>query len=349
MRSQHKQQGFSLVELLVAMAIGLVFMAGVVKVYVSTSDAYRKQHALAEVQNNGRFVINFLQNAIMAADYRGCVATSSSLSNDLNNSTAYQYNFAQSLSGNESTGAGSWTPALDAAMTSPLSGNDAITVRGASDFPVPIQAAMTTTSDALSVDASTGFTTGNILMVSNCAGNVDIFQVSGTALSGSTTRLLQHTTGGSNPGNATPSFTAVYDTTSYVSPVSTTGIFLRTNSRGINSLYVVQPSISGSTSPVELAEGVDGMQILYGVRPSGSTTNDATLYLTAKEVDASSLWDNVVMVRVAVLVSSPEPAGKVADNKTYDVLGVNYGPYTDARARRVFTATITLRNRYLRQ
>ena len=48
------RHGFSLVELVVAMAISLVVMAGVYKVYVTQQDSYLLQERIAEMQQNAR-------------------------------------------------------------------------------------------------------------------------------------------------------------------------------------------------------------------------------------------------------------------------------------------------------
>ncbi|HJP37460.1 MAG TPA: PilW family protein, partial [Gammaproteobacteria bacterium] len=94
-------------------------------------------------------------------------------------------------------------------------------------------------------------------------------------------------------------------------------------------------------NPEEVIEGVENMQILYGEDTAG---NDqiADTYVTAAAV---ADWDNVVSVRVSLLMRSVEEYGPDQDNATYDLLGTIIDPVDDRRRRRVFTATIQLRNR----
>lgn len=47
--------GFSLIELLVAMAIGLVLTGGLYQVFVGSNNTYSMNERLSRVQENGRF------------------------------------------------------------------------------------------------------------------------------------------------------------------------------------------------------------------------------------------------------------------------------------------------------
>jgi len=61
--------GYTLVELLVAMAITLVVMAGVYKVYVTQQDSYLLQEQVAEMQQNARIAKYVLMRDIRMAGY----------------------------------------------------------------------------------------------------------------------------------------------------------------------------------------------------------------------------------------------------------------------------------------
>jgi type IV pilus assembly protein PilW len=69
--------GYSLVELLVAMAITLVVMAGVYKVYVTQQDSYLLQEQVAEMQQNARTAKYIMTREIRMAGYNptGLAAT----------------------------------------------------------------------------------------------------------------------------------------------------------------------------------------------------------------------------------------------------------------------------------
>ena len=65
-------QGLSLIELLVAIVMGLVLIGGVVTVFVANKQTYRFQDALARLQENGRYVLNRMERDIRMADTGGC-------------------------------------------------------------------------------------------------------------------------------------------------------------------------------------------------------------------------------------------------------------------------------------
>jgi type IV pilus assembly protein PilW len=62
-------RGYSLVELLVAMAISLVVMAGVYKVYITQQDTYLLQEQVAEMQQNARIAKYVLTKDIRMVGY----------------------------------------------------------------------------------------------------------------------------------------------------------------------------------------------------------------------------------------------------------------------------------------
>jgi len=65
------QRGLSLVELLVALAIGSVLIVGAVYVYSQGRNTYAINEAVARVQENGRYVLSVLEPDIELAGYYG--------------------------------------------------------------------------------------------------------------------------------------------------------------------------------------------------------------------------------------------------------------------------------------
>ncbi len=66
------QRGLTLIELMVAMAIGLVVMATMVKVYVDSSRLYRFNDEFSQMQANGRFALEFMRRDARLAGFWGC-------------------------------------------------------------------------------------------------------------------------------------------------------------------------------------------------------------------------------------------------------------------------------------
>jgi len=65
-------RGFSLVELMVALLIGIVISIGVVQIFSATRTTYQIDESLARAQENGRFALEFLAQDIRHAGYAGC-------------------------------------------------------------------------------------------------------------------------------------------------------------------------------------------------------------------------------------------------------------------------------------
>jgi len=69
MNSQKYQTGFSLIEMMVAMLIGLFLMGGVISVYMSSSQSSKINDTLRTMQENGRFALGSLKNGIQMAGF----------------------------------------------------------------------------------------------------------------------------------------------------------------------------------------------------------------------------------------------------------------------------------------
>ena len=90
----------------------------------------------------------------------------------------------------------------------------------------------------------------------------------------------------------------------------------------------------------ELVEGIENMQILYGV-DTNNPHDGANYYVPA---DPALDWPNVVSIRISLLVRT------IDDNLTAQTLLYNFNDVNninpgDRRIRRVFTSTIAVRNR----
>lgn len=64
-----QQAGFTLVELMVSTALGLLLMAGLFQVYLGSKQSYQLHEGMTRLQENGRFAIDVLQSSITMAGY----------------------------------------------------------------------------------------------------------------------------------------------------------------------------------------------------------------------------------------------------------------------------------------
>jgi len=76
MNACQESNGFSLIEVMVALVLSLILLAGFVQVFLSQRQQYQVQSAMAAIQENGRAAITLLSNAIHEAGYLGCLSLS---------------------------------------------------------------------------------------------------------------------------------------------------------------------------------------------------------------------------------------------------------------------------------
>lgn len=68
---RHRQAGVTLIELMVALAIGMFLMAGAVTVFMQGRQTFRLTESIARLQENGRFALDAIEPDIRMASYWG--------------------------------------------------------------------------------------------------------------------------------------------------------------------------------------------------------------------------------------------------------------------------------------
>jgi type IV pilus assembly protein PilW len=337
-----KQRGVSLVELMVSITIGLILLAGVLSIFLSSKVTYFANEKLARLQENGRVALNLVSFDVRTAGYPGCSRTLQVYSS-LNTPTSTLWNYAIPLQGFESDGAGGYSPAVGIALNpAPIANSDIIVARTLRrDAPtMRVAAQMASVTAGISVVSATPApTAGQHMMIMGCDFS-SVFQVTGYA-AGAPNSTISHAATGTNPGNANNNLNYVYRAGARVAPLQTVIYYVANDATGNPSLY----RQTGATTPAEqLIEGVEALQVAYGFDSNNDQIVDQ--YFSAANV---TNWDRVRSVSYALLVRSDE-SGTELDNKTYTLLeaavgGRTLGPFTDRRSRLVFTSTIALRNR----
>ena len=102
---------------MVAMAISLLLLTGVVSIFVGSKSSYETNERLSRIQENGRFALNAIMTDLRASGFVGCARQPTYLSTSLNNATTLQWNFlAGPVTGFQATGTNTWSPAMDASI-----------------------------------------------------------------------------------------------------------------------------------------------------------------------------------------------------------------------------------------
>jgi type IV pilus assembly protein PilW len=93
-----------------------------------------------------------------------------------------------------------------------------------------------------------------------------------------------------------------------------------------------------------IVQGVENLQLLYGEdNTAGDSVTNATRYVTADNVTD---WNNVVSVRIGIIVNSQSPVATSNDDVAYTLLGQTpIAAGADHMRRRAYTTTAVIRNR----
>jgi type IV pilus assembly protein PilW len=337
-------RGFGILELMIAMAISLLLLAGVSTLFVSSKSTYETIDRLSRVQENGRFALDEMVSDVRSAGYPGCARAVRAWHSTVNTPAALPWNFDQLVAGFEADSASTWAPSLDASVVSATPGNDVLVLRVPKRNAPSVRLSntlATRTADVVVPNTNPApFASGDLVKLMSCDAQT-IFQVTGYS-AGTISHALSSATV-TAPGNVTNDLGYLFKAGAEIIPVNTVVYYVRTGTAG-DSLW----RRIGTNTPEELVEGIDGMQVLYGVNTDDDADHTADDYQTAKDVENNNLWGRVVSVKVALLARSINEYGSNTDSKTYSLLGTlgaTLGPYNDRRLREVFTSTITIRNR----
>lgn len=349
-----KQQGLSLIELMIAITLGLILITGVLQVFMSSKTVYTTQQALSRIQETGRLAVDFLARDIRMAGYMGCASRSSEMkvSNMLNNKTSYQYDFTTAIKGYTAAN----LPANHGLSPLPKANTDFFVLRGAYGSGVEVNknnmsgqlfATLTGTEAGACSDGSnrvSGICRGDILVVTDCT-KARVFQATNVTSSGTDANVV-HSGAGYTPGNADSSWGGnsgnddeKFKPGSEILAASNITYFIATGTSG-------RPSLWQNTNGVnlELLEGVEDMSVRYGVDSNEDYVPDN--YLSAGQIINAADWEKVVSLRVELLVASIDD-GVLPEMQTYSFDGeddVTPDP-TDRRLRQVFSTTVGIRSR----
>lgn len=325
-----KQAGFSVVELMVALTIGLILTAAVATLFINTNKTYNTQDDLARIQENARFAIEFITRDLRMAGYVGCT------SNAPSDPGSVASNVSDSLEGiNNAATTNAWAPSgttFAPAVGGIATGTDAFTVRYF-DPSVSTTVASQSSSTSFTVSDPTIFTDGEIVGISNCK-QAEVFAVKCTESSSKCTNPIQSTVSLANYFSTAGDAPTIYAYTEHQYYVEDTSV----TTSHIPGLYRVTNRTDQTSG--ELVQGVEDMQLLYGVDTDGDGVPNQ--YVTSAAVTA---WNKVVTVQIGLLMRSNTEYGLNKDTATYSVLDTTFNDPSDLRVRRrVFTATVEKRN-----
>jgi type IV pilus assembly protein PilW len=312
-QSRRFNAGMTLVELMVAVAIGLFMIAALVALYVNNSTARTELDRSSRQIENGRFAIDMMRDDIALAGYYGEIAPADIVQfTQADPCTTTQANLGWST-------AAAPTPArLPAAIegaetlaTIPAGWScSGLNKRAGTGFLVVRRLRPAVVPPAAAV-ASTQY-----VQHTGCLDGITRFQL-GAGPGATNFPLL---------GPYCIALSPVREYTSRFYYVSTCGIC--SPSDGVPTLRM-RELIGNTVVETVVADGIEDLQVEFG----RDTNNDGVVddYVTT---GAAADWRNVVAVRLWVISRSTTASPGYVDDKTYD-RGA-FGTYTPATADRAF-------------
>jgi len=320
-------RGFSLVELMVALVITLILLAGVAQIFLSSKKSYAIQNTLGRQQETGRYAFDVLATDLRRAGFWGSSLAISS---------------------------GSVVPA----HTDCLSGDSEW--GRVTDLPIyGLNSTEDIISDYLCIPdpGSTNgyFGQGDVLVVRYADPEI-IGGTDNTAFVATRFYLrsnpLDAYDGLIDTGNnlGTPSVNApASELHAYAYYIGDSG--QQCNGANVPSLFRVGLSNTGTPTEIEeVAYGVDQLQVQYGLDTLDPSTdppdNSVAAYRNAGhgDLNESAEWDQVIAARFWLLTRAECPETGYTNTNTYNIGDLAYTP-GDAYRRQLYQTTVSLRNR----
>ena len=156
-KAMQKIKGFSLIELMIAMVIGLIIINGVIQVVLNSKRSYIDNQEMSQMQENARYALDTLTREIRMAGYMGCAPTFAAGAVDTSLvTTNIDYFLTPQNAATPITGLTKATVMTGPFVTDMLMGTDAIVIRRASaEFEVVTDAAATETPETLNFATGT--------------------------------------------------------------------------------------------------------------------------------------------------------------------------------------------------
>ncbi|MBE2211266.1 MAG: prepilin-type N-terminal cleavage/methylation domain-containing protein [Xanthomonadaceae bacterium] len=322
-------RGFSLVELMVAMVIGLLVLAAAGGIFLTNRRTYTATENLSRLQENARFAFELMSRDIREASGNACNSGRGMAMVNVLNDPATRWWSDWQNGAIRGFGAGEAFPdsAFGTGAGQRLAGTEALALVSGGNRTALVTGHNPGGTEFTVSNAAHGFTPGDILIA--CGPNSEvtgvlrlgaIFQMTGVA--GST--AIRHDGGGGSPGNATGNlgldnseFTFAPNTT--ISDLHAVRWYIANNGRGGRSLYQGVLTGNGVVQNQEVVDNVQSMALEYLVPSAGGYLGPAAV---------AGRWGEVSALRISLQQSSQDRVS--TDNQAL---------------QRTVASVVTLRNR----
>ncbi|MBB1517917.1 PilW family protein [Aquipseudomonas guryensis] len=336
-----KQQGLTLIELMVTLLLSSFLLLGILQLFISTNSTDRANASLARLQENGRIALDMLKQDLRRTGYQGCA--SPTLTSRPNSSRTFPLD-AMGEQGTE---------LIEGAATA----SDSLIMRHAR--PMMMRATNISNTQVTFVSGNNiNFTEGERyeFILTNCE-DVAIFTGVASARSDNpdlassmpnqyTLTSLQGANSGTPPSlygiplGEGSQFLQVVENT-YAVDCDETNPYAHENSITCPNEDDGTPTLYKNGEP--MIANVDNFQVLYGV-----TSGTQTSWVNGEDLTDAQRED-VSRLQISLVISSPDEVSDAANTQSFAIANIGTDTQLDAiadrRLRRVLNTVIDVRNR----
>ncbi|WP_206485381.1 PilW family protein [Thalassotalea sp. G2M2-11] len=315
-----KQLGFTILEIFIALTIGLVLFAGVMSIFVGMKTTTKETSSYGELQENGRFALSVLTEDLLRQDFWGDLTGTLDLA---------KLNGVPVAPGNDCNGGGVNNASFPAAV------GRYRTIWGAT---ATAQANMGCIADAkigsdilqLKRVISTPLESAPGIPIANAPSGKYYFvanQNEGEIFAG---------------GGAVPDLdvSRVWEFQHHV-------YYVREDTIGSNTVPVLmQGQLTTKMNFEPIIDGIERIKFMYGVDTNFNGV--VNTFISANNM-TQNLWDGfnnarILAVKVYVLARNVQPDPKYTDTKTYQMGDELVPAFNDNYRRLLFTSVVSLHN-----
>lgn len=287
-RNFHKNQtGLTFIELLIAMALSGILMAGLFRVFEANRTTLALTESMSQAQEAGRFALEVLSRDIRMAAYGGCVNSDTRVDNFVDEADAEfdagKHRFATGISVIDS-----YDPLVGPASIGgvvPLTGSDVFFTSGAVVTDLLVSKSSATSGTSMQVSGPAGqlamLVKGEVILVTDCS-NASVFSISKT-VAGTTLGVFHEKVVSGGPDNTDFNLNYSYENGSTVLMITNASYFVAPTSWAEgNSLYRFS-SVEGGAA-VELMPFIESVVFTYGV-DTDNNDNSVDRYVSGDELN----------------------------------------------------------------
>lgn len=306
-----RQYGLSLIELMVAMVLGLVVVGGALNIFLSNRQTYRATENLGRIQENARVAFELMSRDLRQAGGNPCDSKIQTVVNVLNNASSQWWtNFNTAVVGYDGDVAFPDT-AFGTGPGQRVAGTDAVQIHSAMEGVVSVAEHNPSAANFRVNTTDHSVDEGDIVAICDFE-HVAITQIT-NAQPGINKTIVHWGNSTVSPGNCTKGLGAplkcttngtpyTFGKNSRIARMQASRWYIGNSSSGTGrSLYqVVLRNNSGVVGPVtqEIADGVQDMQLEFLQR--GAAGDDY------QPADAITDWSQVVATRIILTLEGPE-------------------------------------------